>query len=44
MNKMDYDEDVCAEINEDLQQEINEMERKIAYLDEQLDKLKMERD
>jgi len=43
MNKMD-DEDVSAEINEGLQQEIDKMERKIAYLGDQLDKWIMERD
>jgi len=42
MNKMEDDEEVSAEISEDLQQEIDKMERKITYLDDQLDKLMME--
>jgi len=42
MNKMDDDEDNNLEINESLQQEIDKMERKIAYLDKQLDKWMME--
>jgi len=44
MNKMDDDEDVSAKISEGLQQEIDKMERKIAYLDKQLDEWMMERD
>jgi len=39
---MDDDEDISAKINESLQQEIDKAERKIAYLDEQLDKYLME--
>ena len=42
MNKMDDDEDVSTEINEDLQKEIDKMEWKIGYLDKQLDKWMIE--
>lgn len=38
---MEDGEDVSAEINEGLQQEIDKMEWKIAYMDEQFDKLLM---
>jgi len=39
---MNDDEDVSAEINEGLQEEIDKMEWKITYLDEQLDKWMIE--